>query len=70
MYLNFNMYNITQIPFTVKEVRTDESDPDHCMVLLSTSHMVPELLMQTQPLSSNRFYLLYRSEGSCQGQAI
>ena len=45
VYLNFNMYNITQIPFTVKEVRTDESDPDHCMVLLSTSHMVPELLM-------------------------
>ena len=48
-YLNFNMYNITQIPFTVKEVRTDESDPDHCMVLLSTSHMVPELLMVRNP---------------------
>mgnify|MGYP003377829242 FL=1 len=49
VYLNFNMYNITQIPFTVKEVRTDESDPDHCMVLLSTSHMVPELLMVRNP---------------------
>lgn len=49
VYLNFNMYNITQIPFIVKEVRTDESDPDHCMVLLSTSHMVPELLMVRNP---------------------
>ena len=49
VYLNFNMYNITQIPFTVQEVRTDDSDPDHCMVLLSTSHMVPELLMVRNP---------------------
>ena len=49
VYLNFNMYNITQIPFTVQEVRTDDSDPDHCMVLLSTSHMVAELLMVRNP---------------------
>ncbi len=49
VYLNFNMYNITQIPFTVEEVRTDDSDPDNCMVLMSTSHMVPELLMVRNP---------------------
>ena len=42
-------YDITQIPFTVEEVRTDDSDPDNCMVLMSTSHMVPELLMVRNP---------------------
>lgn len=70
VYLNFNMYNITQIPFTVEEVRTDDSDPDNCMVLMSTSHMVPELLMVLQPFGSDRLHLLYRPAHSGQGQAV
>ena len=49
VYLNFNMYNISQIPFTVSEVRIDDSDSEHCAVILRTSHMVPELLMVRNP---------------------
>ncbi len=49
VYLNFNMYGISQIPFTVEELRTDGSDPDHAVVLLSTTYMIPELLMVRNP---------------------
>ena len=43
------MYIISQIPFTVSEVRIDDSDSEHCAVILRTSHMVPELLMVRNP---------------------
>ncbi len=49
VYLNFNMYGIAQVPFTVEEIRADGTDSDHAVVLLSTAYMVPELLMVRNP---------------------
>lgn len=54
VYLNFNMYGLSRIPFTVQEVRHDDTS-EKTAVILRTDYMVPELLMVRNPSAEIQF---------------